>query len=387
VKSPYFVSRPPGIYNTDGTAADELLTQTGANTGNLLFISALHRVISHQRAGSSIGFDPAEVREKHDGLVIPAANWLSSSSQWGGLARLIETANLPSVMVGLGAQSHSFETFPKLHPGTLRLVKVVAERSRSISVRGEYTASVLEHYGIKNIVVTGCPSLLWNLRPARVVKPPKKVKKVALSGTRSNIHAEIFGKRSPYTVGVMLSRLAMKLGLDYVVQTELPELRFALGRAATEPVSADEMDLAKNVYAESAERVASYLTKHAKVFFNVEQWLAYAKHQDFLIGTRLHGTIAALLAGTPAVLVLHDTRTAEAARYLRMPTVGAIELLEQGNIDVQAIYDRSDFDRFNQGQARYFNVFRRFFNQNSVPHHLPAISADQTGVAAKVACQ
>jgi hypothetical protein len=375
VKNPYFVSNPPGIFSTDGVEAEQLLARTGRNTGNLLFISALRKVVRIERFSCGVHLKPAEVRAEHDGLVIPAANWLSSSSRWGGLARLIEATDLPCLMAGLGAQSFSFEDKPIVDPGTLRLIKVVAERSNSISVRGEYTATVLEHYGIRNVTITGCPSLLWSLKPVQIVKQNRKIEHVAISGTRPNDASQVFAKHNIYRIGVFLSRVAKRRGFDYVAQSELPDIRFALGQQLDNEVTyRDDVAFLSRIYDDADEnRLGGYLHRHARVFFNVEDWITYLRGKDLTIGTRLHGTIASLLAGTPALLIAHDTRTTEMARHLDLPCVPAADILKGDDLDVQAIYDSLDFGPFNRAQMRYYSRFIDFFESNGVEHNLKRV--------------
>ncbi|CAN5792651.1 hypothetical protein BH18ACT13_BH18ACT13_17120 [soil metagenome] len=60
-------------------------------------------------------------------------------------------------------------------------MKIASEWSDSISVRGDYSAEVLAHYGIDNVTITGCPPLLSNLDAShRVAKPQRQVTRVAL---------------------------------------------------------------------------------------------------------------------------------------------------------------------------------------------------------------
>ena len=55
------------------------------------------------------------------------------------------------------------------------------------------------------------------------------------------------------------------------------------------------------------------LVTEDRIRFPVEAWtwLEYLRDFDFATGTRLHGNVAALLAGVPAVLLAHDSRTLE----------------------------------------------------------------------------
>lgn len=56
-----------------------------------------------------------------------------------------------------------------------------------------------------------------------------------------------------------------------------------------------------------------------KIYFDVEQWLTDAKTWDLVLGTRIHGTMVALQAGTPAVLTAIDFRTQGLAEQMSVP--------------------------------------------------------------------
>jgi hypothetical protein len=100
------------------------------------------------------------------------------------------------------------------------------------------------------------------------------------------------------------------------------------------------------------------------VFFDVQMWLDYLASRDFVIGTRLHGTIAGLLAGTPSVLIVHDSRTREMANIMSIPSVEAHET--QHKIPYEEIYQSANFDNFNAGYMGYYSKFRDFFSRNQL---------------------
>ncbi len=52
-----------------------------------------------------------------------------------------------------------------------------------------------------------------------------------------------------------------------------------------------------------------------EIFCNVPKWMEFLNDSDLTFGSRLHGNIAAVLAGTPALLVTKDSRTKELAEY------------------------------------------------------------------------
>nr|WP_281721870.1 polysaccharide pyruvyl transferase family protein [Nitrosomonas nitrosa] len=366
---PHFVSRPAHVPVDGDLTLAHMLRDTGGNTGNLLFISSLRRVLGDERSTSGVAFEPTHLREC-DGLIVPAANWLKASSDFGNLAARIEATTLPCVVVGLGAQAPKEGQIPKLQPGTLRFLSVVAERSKSIAVRGEFSAQVLEAYGFKEVVVTGCPSLLWHVdRGANVAKQSKRIAKISINGTRGEFDEVAF--KPVYEPGLQLARMAMRLSADYVAQTELPDMYFGMERFAEEDgVYERALAFVKRIYGvEDEMALRGYLTAHVKTFFNVETWIDYLRKRDFAIGTRLHGIIAALLAGTPGLLLTHDSRTTEAARALSIPSIDARSFDYKSSL--QELYDAVSFDEFNDAQDAYIERFRQFFKDNGVSHRLP----------------
>jgi polysaccharide pyruvyl transferase WcaK-like protein len=64
-----------------------------------------------------------------------------------------------------------------------------------------------------------------------------------------------------------------------------------------------------------------------RFFLDPTTWFEHLAQYDFSFGTRIHGNIAALLAGTPALLLAHDSRTLELAEYHEIPhrTITSIE--------------------------------------------------------------
>jgi polysaccharide pyruvyl transferase WcaK-like protein len=368
MKNPYFASRPDFVRNGFKLPTEEIATEVGGNTGNLMFFSALRRVIEHEKPSDGFSFDPAYVREHHDAIIIPAANWLTARRDMGNLGALIEKAGLPTVLIGIGAQSFDGKV-PDLHPNTKRFLKAVAERSNSIGARGTFTAEVIGSAGVKNVEVTGCPSLLWHGTRAASVQRivPVGTDRVTINSTR---HESRDDDRKP-SIGMRLLRYAYQSRYDFVAQTEFDMVRIARSEPVGEDVLAEQ---AKIIGGDQAE-VTEYIRKHVHLFSDVPSWIAYNSTRDFVLGMRLHGVISALLAGVPAMLIIHDTRTREMAEQAGIPQVDA-EALNDRRLSAEELAEAADFSHFNSVQQRYFRNFIDFFNKNQVSHNLRDLAAN-----------
>ena len=111
------------------TTFDNLYQLVGQNTGNLLFTNALWNQVAGDKVRVGFTFDPEQLNETLDGLVIPAANWLSPHVDFTKLADLVERLKIPTILVGLGAQDQSFSGAIDIPEGTQRFVRAVSERS------------------------------------------------------------------------------------------------------------------------------------------------------------------------------------------------------------------------------------------------------------------
>ncbi|MBK5218076.1 MAG: polysaccharide pyruvyl transferase family protein [Propionibacteriales bacterium] len=97
-----------------------------------------------------------------------------------------------------------------------------------------------------------------------------------------------------------------------------------------------------------------------------QTWFDLLRGYQFSFGTRIHGNIAAILAGTPAMLLAHDSRTLELARYHEIPRRSVRKLPP----DVRAadLYEQVDYTAFNAGHRARWEQFAAFLIRNGLPH-------------------
>jgi hypothetical protein len=89
-----------------------------------------------------------------------------------------------------------------------------------------------------------------------------------------------------------------------------------------------------------------------RMFLDPWTWMDYLAGFDFAFGTRIHGTITALIAGTPGFLFAHDSRTLELARYFDIPHRVMKDV--PADVDAADLYEEADYTALNNGhKARY----------------------------------
>lgn len=354
----------PYIAGIDGDAAvkknvplADVLGKFGNNTGNIMFSESLYRNIKGAVRGT-FSFSKEDL-DGCDAIVLGAANWMNPHSDFSDLAARIEATGLPCIIVGIGAQSNVAKTIPVIHPGMMRLIKYAADSSNMISTRGGFSSRVLNHYGISNCLATGCPSLLLSGASTHVRPSPSSVSsdEVVIHSTR-----HLWSPADAFQAS--LYRVAISEGYDILLQSELADMYYALGRTNNPEILAKASPVLENVYGQPIESIAKYLVSSGKVPMPFDQWINYLKTKKFSFGTRLHGTIASLLAGTPAVLITHDSRTVETAEAMSIPTIPASDIGER--LDINNLLSRASFAAFESGYERYRQNFKAFFHLNGI---------------------
>lgn len=371
-RRPLLLGLSDEITNIDKHSFEALFKAAGLNTGNLLFVSGIKQALQADHIEMGYPENPRQIKERCDCIIIPAANWLQPSITLGDLADFIERADLPCIVVGLGAQAPDQGAIPKLPDGTIRFLHAASRRSNSISVRGPYTAEVMREHGFNNSIVTGCPSLL-RTRDRFTERPTRRhgafgIEKIAIHSTRYELVPRV-----DEDIHTNLFRFAYRNKMHLILQSERPELYFALKREREIPGLDDysqPYDYSKNlaeIYGDSTvENIRKYLREKSHAFFSVPQWTNFIQQFHFIIGTRIHGAIAGLMAGIPSCLITHDSRTEELADILCIPAIKSSDIEFPSSRTLMEIYENLDTRFFYDSLAGYEHTFHAFFKSNKL---------------------
>ena len=369
----HFFSPPPRV-RTDRAPATTLLGRTGGNTGNLLFVSALVRQIAHDEASFGYRFDADDINANADLVVVPAANWLQTGVDLRDRYEALEPVRVPILVAGLGAQAGEEGEIPDLPEGTRAFLRLISERGVSVGTRGAFTTRVLEHYGVGNAATVGCPSLYFHCRPEfPAIRPPGDLveERVALQATKHEAKPRALRRPGRVATQRRLVGAAMASRTAYVLQSEREEILLALG-AGLEPEAARKLALYYGV--DDLAAIVGFVAR-MRVFFDVGAWMDFLAGLDFVCGSRLHGAITSLLAGTPATLLVHDSRTAEMADLAALPRFGLADFLAVAETEGTMAAVRRAATAFSAAQLverfpENYRAYRAFLEANGVAHRL-----------------
>ncbi|MEU7841931.1 polysaccharide pyruvyl transferase family protein [Micromonospora sp. NPDC049114] len=332
----------------------------GKNTGNLVFSHAAHKLLATSAAEitpSRFRADPRdadEINEKYDVFVIPLANAFRHdyAKQLTSMTRLIERLKIPVVVLGVGAQTDVDGDLEQLRPidePVSAFCRAVLDRSHSIGVRGEITENYLRKLGFSAVEQIGCPSMFLHGDSLRIEKTK------ATLGVDDRLAFVI----SPYVKALaplVLHHHRRYPNLRYVAQDlytlgtllygDAPQLR---GMTADMPIHTSH---------------PLFVEDKVRMFMDPWPWMEYLSGFDFAFGTRIHGTITALISGIPGYLLAHDSRTLELARYFDIPH----RLLRDVPADVDAaqLYAEADYTALNDGHKERFERITAFLAKHDL---------------------
>lgn len=342
---------------------------SGNNFGNILIGNSVHSYLSENEIirREDIG-SPAEADERCDQVVIPAANFLWRDFDFGYMFDFLDKTSLPVSIIGVGAQTHDRSTVATVHPNTLRLMKLISERSKNLGVRGYYTAEVLAANGIHNVSVIGCPSIYSARRPTIKIDLERMREPHSLSVNFSRrVSRHSFSHERLRLLENNLLKRALQMNSDFVAQDEIDEINLMSG------ADVDVRSLVQYFDQSDPNAVTEFFKNKTKYFCNVEDWSSYIGRKSFSVGSRFHGNLIALLNGVPAMIFVHDSRTLEMCALMGLPYVHVNEA--EGALSTpDGLWERllgTTYERFESGYAVLYRRFVEFLSSNGLQHNLP----------------
>ena len=363
-----FLGTPGTVHRADTFSLTELLEILGANSGNLIFQYAAQLLIGGQHihiGRSETAYSETAALRGCDALVFPAANHLRANADWSGLNSYLERCGLPLVVLGLGAQLPK-QAQPEArkailqNPHVRRLADILRERAPLITVRGAQSAELCFDLGL-DVVTLGCPSGLINPDPQLGRSINSQIKRIAEATTTPSFAlaaAAPFEIRDEAGLVDVERKLITWLGQYsgiYVQQSGgAVSLRMANGRwfdlAPTARKSFETI-----LWQGDAVEFWALIARAGRVFTSTPDWISEMEGLDFSIGTRLHGNMAAIAAGRPAVLISHDGRTGELAKTMHLPHLSIKDLTSAATPQAalsKVAFDPAAFDNWRQKTAQ-----------------------------------
>lgn len=238
-----------------------------------------------------------------------------------------------------------------------RLLLMMAERIQ-LGVRTTYDAEFLEKEGIKNVRVIGCPSLFYHMdREFRVDDSSLSMSSVNFNFTSDFGNLGISQKDAV--------EIYWKLLLWFKWQYERLPIQIHL--TLQKPPFAEICDMHGILL--SYKEIHAFYKDCGRYFYCVEDWINGLKKDDFSMGSRFHGNIAAILAGIPTLMVNVDKRMKGMNDFFKIPSIHIREF----DLEKPLGYYRNlaDYSQFNKNYTAAFDNFVDYCEKNGVRLRYP----------------
>ncbi len=335
------------------------------NIGNRMFVEALLRQVKNI---SPLNVDnySEDALAQADHFLIQEANFINSHYEFSErFLTFIENNQRPTTLVSGGVQFEGYNNIEdiRLTPSVRRFLDIVKERSHSIGVRGNKTAEVLNDLGIKNTHVIGCPSMFYTMNPFLSISkntcPP------------SHIVTNFTPRGELIDYVRMFYQWAVEHNTTYIPQDIAPFFHAKEREETPAPLPHYFYHLAPRWNYTFAHKIYDWLKNKAEIFYGGHEMIEFLKENaDFVIGGRLHGSIAAIQAQKPVLMVVSDARVREVCEFLNIPFIFLSEF--DRNKSPQEYYEQVDYSFFNKTYKSRYDNYRTFLENNGIEHHLPA---------------
>ena len=335
----------------------------GKNNGNLLFTESAVRALAVDGTDLSCWTlermiaEPEAVNERFDHVVLPFANSfrMRHEEQLRAATGFLRRLRIPVTVLGIGAQStldYGLTHLDAISDDVRDFVAAVLDRSPSLGVRGAHTAHLVRRLGFSDVEVIGCPSMFMHgphLEAAELPAAFDRTTRVTLNLNRNR----------PLPAGWLDDLIDRHPELVYFGQTrsDLHLLLWGGRPGRTLPPMDDYPDRLEHPVLTRAA---------ARMHVDPAAWVEDLRSADFTLGTRIHGNIAAVLAGRPAHVLAHDSRTRELAEYFEIPWTRLRDLTP--GADLAALAAGHDYGAVARGHAGRFATYTDYLARHRLPH-------------------
>lgn len=343
----------------------EVARAIGYNSGNNIFWFSIQKLLLAEgvdvstKSQEQCETDIDAINRDFEAAVMCPANALNYDfrDNLRRMARLFSSFKIPVFVIGLGAQSsYDYDmTFLDTIGNDVRaFVSAVLKTGGSIACRGHFTGKVMARCGFtpgRDYEVLGCPSLYMYGIETKVQTSPLCGREInpAFNGP------EMFGR-----------------GNLRPLLTKFPRSIFVSQDRAYSFLYSPSGPNAEIVSLMSTSSVVAFkdliATGRLKLYCDFLPWRDMLRESgtNFVVGTRIHGCIAAILSGIPAYIWAKDSRVREMAEFFDIPCSRLPSRLSP-TPNLHALYEKADYTNFNSALPGRFADFKRYMNRNGLP--------------------
>jgi hypothetical protein len=329
----------------------------GGNIGNMFFANSVYKhVVLNPNNKIS--------KTEYDIYVIPMANSLEPYAKINlvNLMKRINGSNARVVIVGIGGgggTSGEMDFDAELKEVHKDFCKTVLNHSASIGVRGEWTHDYLvKTLGFPNeyIDIIGCPSLRYYGRYFDKTCKPYILRDLKYMKITTNFTAYNYNK----TLADYMNYVWKNFPNSDVLFTDKEEADLLWNGI--------EITDKGRLYEDLPQTKEHFMIRQNRTYFHISETkiIKHLSQYDFSLGSRIHGNIAAVLAGIPVMQIAAGLRQLEIADFHSIPYILTVDLPKY---TLEQLYEKSleGMKKFYANYNKNLQIYVDFLKKNDIP--------------------
>ena len=351
------------------TPYSELHANIGNNVGNLVYVAGVTRAlmisdntvfVKNRGDYTYTEGEIDEINQTYDAFIISLADALRSSYRGtlGRMTELIKKLKIPCVVIGCGLRANYEPRKDLKYPfdsEAKEFFAAVLDKSARIGLRGQITADYLKHLGFKeekDYTVIGCPSLYMYGGQL----PYDDTVSTFLSDRNAACSFNISPKITQKTYDLIADVADQYKNSVYIPQNSKDEILMYYGKPFEE---------SKRIGSWPSYPEHPFYRDHKVLFFNNPlSWIEFQKSCTLSMGTRVHGNITGVLAGTPTLFLPQSARPRELCEYHGFANITPQELEKTDSLPDRIA--SLDFEKPKRMQAKNFEHYLEFLRINGL---------------------
>ena len=329
--------------------------------------------------------DIDRINREYDYVFLRGSNYVHKDMKWSRTVDVLKRLKIPVIAFGIGAQA-PVKGKIELSDETKTVLRMMADSTTSVGVRGAYSAQVLWDIGIRNVRIVGCPTAFRRNDPnLTITLPPlETVKYVGVTMRRevSPAYAQDIKRYLTFHRDLVKS-LAERFDVVLMAQGEVEEKKIVFGTPEQKEEAFAALRANKWVSEWYLDEVMEKLHRE-RLFYSdvVADYEALVQQKDVVLGYRLHGNLMALSNGTPSIYFTYDSRTVEFAETFQIPS---FDVFSGKDFVLEEYWDQSLFDKFNRAYHHTYREMRQFLVENGTDTKMVDVMQKAPEPARKVA--
>lgn len=329
--------------------------------------------------------DIDRINREYDYVFLRGSNYVHKDMKWSRTVDVLKRLKIPVIAFGIGAQA-PVKGKIELSDETKTVLRMMADSTTSVGVRGAYSAQVLWDIGIRNVRIVGCPTAFRRNDPnLTITLPPlETVKYVGVTMRRevSPAYAQDIKRYLTFHRDLVKS-LAERFDVVLMAQGEVEEKKIVFGTPEQKEEAFAALRANRWVSEWYLDEVMEKLHRE-RLFYSdvVADYEALVQQKDVVLGYRLHGNLMALSNGTPSIYFTYDSRTVEFAETFQIPS---FDVFSGKDFVLEEYWDQSLFDKFNRAYHHTYREMRQFLVENGADTKMVDVMQKAPEPARKVA--